>query len=234
MSKPSALLLVVLFASTGCASQLPKAHPPSAVASVTPRPAPAPRPASSPAPVRVAPQRSARDAGLEAQAAAYTLCEQQPVAACSAACDAGNAYACIELGDKYLLGERVKRDRKRGIATLTRACETGTEMACLRLAARVDSEDPPLAAALQSRVCLQGTVDPDDGCAEAIQMIARGAFKPDPVQALALYRRACALGSPRSACGQVKDLKLQAATTTSGATATGGASNGKLAPAHAR
>jgi hypothetical protein len=234
MARPSTLLFLVLFASTGCASRLPNAHPASAVATVTPRPAPAPRPASSPAPIRVAPDRSAHVAGLEASAAAYALCEQQTVVACAAACDGGNAYACTELGDKYILGERVKGDRKRGIAILTRACEEGTEMACLRLAARVDHQDPPLAAALQARVCLQGIVDPDDGCAEVIQLIEHGAFKPDPAQSLAIYRRACALGSPGSACGRVKDLAVVAAATPSGATATGGASNGKLAPAHAR
>jgi TPR repeat protein len=139
------------------------------------------------------------------------FCEQQPVSVCRAACDSGNLDVCVVLGTMYVQGRRVKRDIRRADQYLGKACREHATDGCSTEGWALMSTDRVRAARILGDACQDDRGWPEHSCEALISMIDVRLFTPKTAQALALFRRACALapfsgGQLDSACGRLKDL----------------------------
>ena len=105
-------------------------------------------------------------------------------------CDHGVLKSCAALGERYLKGENVARDPRRGVALLERACDGGDVGGCLMLGVALQNglgvaRDSKRAAALFDRACQAGFVPGCDNLG-ILYDLGLGVVR-DPVRAVALF-----------------------------------------------
>ena len=120
-----------------------------------------------------------------------------------AACDAGEAMGCHNLGVAYDTGEGVERDHEKAVALYTRACEQGAMSGCTGVGVAYQlglgvGQDLLRAVKVYGHSCVGG--DPD-ACKNLGQMYVDGSGVPqDFAKAGAQYQRACELGNASGCC----------------------------------
>jgi len=113
----------------------------------------------------------------------------------AAACEAGDAVACNDLGVSYEHGYSVPRDSVAAAQLFERACNGGVTDGCNNLGAGLERREATRARAseLYRRACEAGSAL---GCSNLGALYARSARTPADVRsARQLFERACAGGS---------------------------------------
>jgi TPR repeat protein len=129
-------------------------------------------------------------------------------------CTDGAAGSCVGLGEKFLLGEKVPKDKARALDLFSRACELGWLTGCVDLGLLyldgVDAQgarrDPDRGARLIARGCEEDAAG--DSCAFAARLYELGehGVRPRPELARRYYALSCA-GGVEESCAALARLK---------------------------
>ena len=143
------------------------------------------------------------------------LCATLPVGqdkfnACQAACEAGNAVCCNDLGKIYEAGQGIgTKDDIRAIELYERSCRAGIVLGCRNFESMYskglgNSINARLAIELRQKACDSGEMK---GCSNLGVMYENGTGfdKKDNARARELYQRACEAGEV-SACSRLAHL----------------------------
>lgn len=133
------------------------------------------------------------------------LPEQAEARRASIACEAGELEGCVDLAQRYLVGDGVARRPPHAFSLLHFACDEGCGAACDRLGELdefgevTNVVDLPNALAFYQRACRK---DYASGCTRAAEFFRDGrAGTPSPRRASRWFRRGCDQGDPAGCHG---------------------------------